>query len=112
MAIGRSHHACAVLEKEELLIAAGGLSDGWNWINSVEIMDLTTKVWSNAGTMPHAGAVWTAGKFFFLLGSELYQYESYSDRWLKLEDVPFDPNSLHYSFVQVDAGFDNFCTFL
>ena len=112
MAFGRLDLACAVLEDDELLIAAGGTGEEWIGIDVVEILDLQTKTWSNAGVMPNKKQVWTAGEFFFLLGSQLYQYESNSDQWLEIVDPPLDVSKMQRHFVPVNAGIGNFCPFL
>ena len=111
LTVGRAGATCAVLENDELLIAAGGISDGWQGTSTVEILDLKTKTWSNAGVMPYTAGVWTAGEFLFLLGTELYQYELNSNQWLELVDVPFDFSKMRHHFVQVDASLGNFCPF-
>ena len=112
MTNARTGTTCAVLENDKLLIVAGGVSDGWTGIDSVEILDLQTKTWGNAGVMPNTGGVWNAGGFFFLLGTELYQYESNSDQWLEMVDVPFDVSKMRPYFMPVDSGLANFCPFL
>ena len=113
MSIGRAYHVCTILEEDNLLIAAGGYTNGWERTKSVEILDLTSETWSGASAMPGTGKTWATGEFLFFWTTEkLYQYEQRSDEWLEIEQVPFDLGELHPRFLAIDASTINFCSYL
>ena len=114
LAVGRSFLACIVLEEDGLLIAAGGISNPWKYVDSVEILDISSETWSSAGLMPEGKMVWTASsEYIFLKGlSSFYQYEPRRDRWFEVEDVPFTLTDLVPDSKVLDARMDKPCRFM
>lgn len=112
LAFGRAHPACSVLEEDDILIAAGGVYDGWNEQSSVEILNLSTETWSLAEPIPEKKTVWTfAEDFIFTSGLPFYQYEPRSDIWLEIENVPFAAEALAENTLVLDASDGNPCRF-
>lgn len=112
MSVGRAFHACAIMEEEGLLIAAGGSSTQWEKPDSVEILNVYSKTWTTALTLPStSGNVWATGEVMFYWETEMYQYEAVSNTWLEIEDLPFDLGHMRPYLVQVEAGIGSFCPY-
>lgn len=113
LSVGRTNPACTVLNNENLLIVAGGQSDGWSGIDTVEIIDLNTNTRADAQSMPFAGPqAWSVDEFIFNWDTLLYQYEVKDDQWVEIENVPFDLSLMKFYFVQIDAKDGNVCSFV
>lgn len=112
MSVGRAYHECTLMEEEGLLIAAGGrIADNLE-TDSVEILNLATLIWADASALPSATLnVWATREVMFYWDTELYQYEAVSNKWLNIEDVPFELQKLKKHLVQVDAGIGSFCPY-
>lgn len=103
--------ACTILDKEGILVAAGGLTIGWKKVDYVEILDLNSETWSSVGAMPLAtNKMMAAEEFLFVWDfTAFYQYEQTSDQWLEIKGVPFDLSKLQKNFIPVDAVVATVC---
>lgn len=111
MSTGRAIAACAILENEDLLIAAGGYVDGWVKTNSIEILNLSSEAWTNARAMPTVNVLSADGFIFSWNPSKLYQYEPMRNEWREIEDVPIDLSLIRSHYLLVDAAHSNVCPY-
>lgn len=112
LSVGRVLHACAVYEKENLLITAGGYNSQWQLTDSVEILNLKSESWTTDKSMPIKGKVWAVGEVLLTWKTELYQYHPGSNQWLEIDDVPFALSDLKEGFKAVDVEGTNICSFI
>lgn len=108
---GRCQPACGIFEETNSLVAAGGSTPQWAPTNTVEVLNLNTKIWSSAKPMPSAGTMWNPNGLIFMKSLELYQYEPRDDQWLLLVDVPFDLSDLNIQCQVFNAGNGRTCQF-
>ena len=112
MAVGRSDIGCMVLEREGLLIAAGGADVNWDRTPVVEILDMNEGRWHSANALPIIGRVWATHGFIFMWFSPvIYQYEPGSDQWLKIDGSPLPLGTLPVTLSAIDAGTNKLCQF-
>ena len=113
LSVGRAGHICTILEENNLLIAAGGYTDGWSPIDTAEILDMAVGTWTNTKIMPSAGKAWTVGGALLTwTATKLYKYEPSGNEWIEIEDAPFDLTIMRNGFVPIEAGFDGICHFV
>lgn len=113
LSVGRAGHACIILEENNLLIAAGGHTDGWNPTNTAEILDMSVGTWTDTKVMPSAVNAWTVGGVMFTwTAAKLYLYELLRNEWIEIADVPFHLTNMNNGFIPIEVGFDGVCHFV
>ena len=110
LSVGRANPACTILEGKDLLIVAGGSKQGWEGTDSAEILDLSTKTWSNAKSMPSSKYAWAGGLNIFTWNAgKQYQYELAVNEWVEMETEVFELIEDVNFFVPIVNGVYDIC---
>lgn len=110
---GRSFPACTIYDEHNSLIVAGGSKPSWVYIDTVEVLNLNTKIWSSLEPMPCEGTMWNPNGLIFLqTDPNFYQYEPKHDRWLVVEDLPKPTGYLNERCFVFNAGIGRICDFV